>query len=89
MDKQRGCVTCKLLEALAALPEDEGWAIAHKLETAPCCSLLGDLKVTPEMIEKLVELRSMLDGSSFWLAQVASAPACPWGKGDGKHVEFV
>ncbi len=78
-----------LLETLAALPEDEGWAITRRLETASGCSLLGDLKVTPEMIQKLVELRSRLDGSSFWLAQIAAAPACPLGERDGNDADFI
>ncbi len=89
MAKPRDKAARELLEALAALPEDEGWAITHKLETGPGCSLMGDLKVTPEMVEKLVELRARLDSSSFWLAQVAAAPARPWGEGDSNHDDFI
>ncbi len=89
MAKPRDRAARELLEALAALPEDEGWAITQKLETAPGCSLLGDLRVTPEMIEKLVELRSSLESSSFWLAQITAVPARPWGEGDSNHDQFI
>ncbi len=89
MAKPRDETTSELLDALAALPEDEGWAMAHQLETAPGCSLLGDLRVTPILLKKLVELRSRLEGSSYWLAQVATAPACPVVEGDENHAQFI
>ncbi len=82
-------MTSELLDALAALPEDGAWTIARQLETAPGCSLLGDLKVSPEAIEKLVALRERLESSAFWLAQVAAAPACPLSEGEKNDVAFI
>ncbi len=74
---------------LAALPEEEGWAIARKLEMAPGCSLLGDLAVTPQDVEKLVELRSTLDNTMLWLGQIGLAPACPIENGDTDYAQFI
>ncbi len=82
-------MTSELINTLAALPEDGAWAIARQLETTPGCSLLGALKVTPDMIEKLVALRERLESSAFWLAQVAAAPACPLSEGEKNDVAFI
>lgn len=78
-----------MLKILAALSEDEGWAIARKLEMAPGCSLLGDLAVTSQDVEKLVQLRSTLDNTTLWLAQIAVAPACPLENGDTYDAQFI
>ena len=89
MHRPKGEVTLEMLKVLAALPEEEGWAIARKLETAPGCSLLGDLAVTPHDVEKLVQLRSTLDNTTLWLAQIAVTPACPLENGDTDYAQFI
>ena len=89
MHRPKGEVSTELLKALADLPEEEGWAIARKLEMAPGCSLLGDLAVTPQDVEKLVQLRSTLDNTTLWLAQIDAAPACPLEIGDTVYAQFI
>ena len=89
MHRPKGEVTLELLKALVDLPEEEGWAIARKLEMAPGCSLLGDLAVTPQDVEKLVQLRSTLDNTTLWLAQIAVAPACPFEIGESHYAQFI
>jgi hypothetical protein len=79
----------ELLVSLAGLPEEEGWAILRHLHTAPYCSLLGDLAITSSEVEKLVGLRETLNQTSFWLSQIAAAPACPLEISHDSSCQFI
>jgi hypothetical protein len=75
-----------LLRALSALPEKEGWALLGKLRTSPGCSLLGDLALTGNEVERLVALRAGLAGASFWMQQVAEIPSVPLEEDHGQFI---
>ncbi len=89
MDKPKAEITADLLLKVAALPEEEGWTILHRLEIAPGCSLLGDLALNSTDLGKLIELRATLVKTSFWLTQIATAPACPLNANHDSHAQFI
>ncbi len=76
MHKPKAEPPAEFLAGLARLPQEEGWVILNHLQSTPGCSLIADLALTSSQVEKLVELRETLDLTSFWLSQIAAAPAC-------------
>jgi hypothetical protein len=75
-----------LLKALTALPEEEGWRLLRGLRTSPGCSLLGDLALTGNEVERLVALLPGLAGASFWMQQVAEIPSVPLEEDHGQFI---
>jgi hypothetical protein len=87
MPKQK--VSPALLQSLAALPEETGWAAARCLKTDSGCSLLGGLAITASQVETLNALRVGLAGASMWMRLAAAIPAVNGTPTENDHDQFI
>jgi hypothetical protein len=87
MPKQK--VSPALLQSLAALPEETGWAAVRCLKIASGCSLLGGLVLTTSQVETLNALRVGLAGASMSMRLAAAIPAVKGTPTENDHDQFI